>query len=56
VLEVRLPFPVGEASAASPDGRLRAAAEPAADGRARVVLGDAGVYGIVVLRPAGEPR
>jgi hypothetical protein len=56
VLEVRLPFPVGEATAVSPDGALRAAVEPATDGRARVVLGDAGVYGIVVLAPAGAAR
>lgn len=56
VLEVRLPFRVGEARALSPDGRLRAAAEPAADGRARVVLGDVGVYGIVLLQPGGEAR
>jgi hypothetical protein len=32
-----------------------AAAEPAADGRARVTLGDAGVYGIVHLA-AGAAR
>ena len=55
VLEVRLPFPVAGAVAASPDGRLVAAAEPAAGGRARVTLGGAGVYGIVHL-PAGAAR
>jgi hypothetical protein len=55
VLEVRLPFPVAGAVAASPDGRLVAAAEPAAGGRARVTLGGAGVYGIVHL-PARAAR
>jgi hypothetical protein len=56
VLEVRLPFEVAEARALSPDGTLRAAASPAADGRVRLELGDAGVYGIVLLRPGREPR
>ena len=55
VLDVRLPFPVTEARAFSPDGRLVAAAEPAADGRARVTLRDAGAYGIVHL-VAGAAR
>jgi len=56
VLDVRLPFEVGAASAESPDGRLRAAVEPAADGRVRVVLRDVGVYGIVLLGPSrGTP-
>jgi hypothetical protein len=54
-LEVRLPFEATRATAASPDGAMRAALEPAAGGRARLVLGDAGVYGIVHLR-AGEGR
>jgi hypothetical protein len=56
VLEVRLPFPVAGASAHSPDGALRAAAEPAGGGRARVVVEHAGVYGIVELLAAGEAR
>jgi len=51
VLDVRLPFPVAGAAAHSPDGRLRVTARPAADGRARVTLEDAGVYGIVHLTP-----
>ena len=55
VLEVRLPFEVAEARPASPDGALRAAAERAGDGRTRLVLGAAGVYGIVHL-VAGAPR
>ncbi|HEV3505525.1 MAG TPA: hypothetical protein VG637_09635 [Actinomycetes bacterium] len=55
VLEVRLPFDPARATAHSPDGALSASVEPGADGRARVVLGDAGVYGIVHL-VAGEDR
>jgi hypothetical protein len=55
VLDVRLPFEVAEARPASPDGALRAAAEAAGDGRTRVTLGDAGVYGIVHL-VAGATR
>jgi hypothetical protein len=51
VLEVRLPFGVGRATPASPDGRLRATAGPASGGRTRLVLEDAGVYGIVLLAP-----
>jgi hypothetical protein len=43
------------ATAHSPDGALRASVSPGADGRARVELGDAGVYGIVHL-PAGDAR
>jgi len=49
VLDVRLPFEVAGARPASPDGGLRAAAEPAGGGRTRLTLGDAGVYGIVHL-------
>jgi hypothetical protein len=45
-----------EATTCRPDGNLRAALEPPAGGRARVVLEDAGVYGIVVLRPGGAAR
>jgi hypothetical protein len=55
VLDVRLPFEVAEARPASPGGGLRAVAEPAGDGRTRVTLGDAGVYGIVQL-VAGATR
>jgi hypothetical protein len=56
VLDVRLPFEVGAASAESPDGRLRAAVDEAADGRVRVVLRDVGLYGIVLLGPGrGTP-
>ena len=55
VLDVRLPFEVAEARPFSPDGALRAAVEPAGDGRTRVVLEDAGVYGIVHLA-AGAGR
>jgi hypothetical protein len=55
VLEVRLPFEVAGATAHSPGGALWASVEPGAGGRARVVLGDAGVYGIVHLVP-GEGR
>jgi hypothetical protein len=51
VLEVRVPFEVAEAAAFSPDGRLRAATDPAGGGRTRVVLADPGVYGIVHLAP-----
>jgi hypothetical protein len=53
VLDVRLPFEVAEARAFSPDGTLRASAAPAGGGRTRLALGGAGVYGIVLLRPAG---
>jgi hypothetical protein len=49
VLEVRLPFQPAAARPFSPDGRLTAALAPATGGRARLVLGDAGVYGIVYL-------
>jgi hypothetical protein len=55
VLDVRVPFEVAEARPFSPDGALRAAVEPAGDGRTRVVLEDAGVYGIVHLA-AGAGR
>ncbi|HEV3465077.1 MAG TPA: hypothetical protein VG846_14000, partial [Actinomycetota bacterium] len=55
VLEVRLPFDPARSTAHSPDGALSASVEPGADGRTRVVLGDAGVYGIVHL-VAGEGR
>jgi hypothetical protein len=55
VLEVRLPFPPAGARPVSPDGRLAATLEPAAGGRCRLVLGHAGVYGIVHL-PAGAAR
>ena len=55
VLDVRLPFEVAQARPFSPDGALRAAVEPAGDGRTRVVLEDAGVYGIVHLT-AGAGR
>jgi hypothetical protein len=55
VLEVRLPFPAAAAEAHSPDGRLAATLAPGADGRARVTLTAAGVYGIVQLT-AGEQR
>jgi hypothetical protein len=51
VLEVRLPFRPAAARPFSPDGRLVAALGPAAGGRARLVLGGAGVYGIVHLSP-----
>jgi hypothetical protein len=54
VLDVRLPFEVAEARPFSPDGALRAAAGPAGDGRTRLVLGDAGVYGIVHLVAGAE--
>ena len=54
VLDVRLPFSVSEGRAFSPDGRLAAAVRPGADGRARLVLRDPGVYGIVVLAAAGS--
>jgi hypothetical protein len=49
VLDVRLPFAVAEARPSSPDGTLRAAAEPGPDGRTRLTLADAGVYGIIHL-------
>ncbi|HEX8135570.1 MAG TPA: hypothetical protein VF880_19335 [Actinomycetes bacterium] len=52
VLDIRLPFQVEAAEARSPDGNLRASAEPAADGRTRVTLDQVGVYGIVLLREA----
>jgi hypothetical protein len=55
VLEVRLPFRPAAAHPASPDGTLAAALAPAPGGRARLVLGHAGVYGIVHL-PAGAAR
>jgi hypothetical protein len=56
VLEVRLPFAVAEVEARSPDGALRAAASPGTGGRTRLVLGNLGVYGIVLLRRRGEVR
>ena len=52
VLDVRLPFEVGQARAVSPEGRLRATA----DGRGRVVLNDVGVYGIVFMSSEREAR
>jgi hypothetical protein len=55
VLEVRLPFQPAGARALSPDGGLATALAPGADGRARLVLEGAGVYGIVHLG-AGEAR
>jgi hypothetical protein len=55
VLEVRLPFRPAAAHPASPDGTLGAALAPAAGGHTRLVLGRAGVYGIVHL-PAGAAR
>jgi hypothetical protein len=48
-LDMRLPFSVSEARPYSPDGRLAAAAQHAADGRVRLIMRDPGVYGIVML-------
>jgi hypothetical protein len=55
VLDVRLPFQASGVTAHSPDGGMSATADPAAGGRARVVIRGAGVYGIVHLLP-GEGR
>ena len=48
--------PFGERIARTYEAKWPELFDPAAGGRARVVLEDAGVYGMVVLRPGGAAR
>ena len=49
VLDVRLPFAVGDVAAFSPHGDLVAGSEVLEDGRVRLHLRDVPLYGIVRL-------